>query len=81
MRKHCLLPLVQQKLQTLSFLFKRQEVAKIASICLAIGCRKIASECLAIRHSQITSDYLAIPDRQIAIAYLSIKERKIAESI
>ncbi len=81
MRKHCLLPLVQQKLPTLLFLFKLFEVAKIASICLAIGCRKIASKCLAIRHSQITSNYLAILDRQITIAYLAIKERKIAESI
>ncbi len=69
------------KLLTLSFLFKRYEVAKIASICLAIGCRKIASKHLAIRHSQITSNYLAIPDRQIAIAYLAIKERKTDESI
>ncbi len=81
MRKHCLLPLVQQKLLTLSFLFKQQEVAKIASICLAIGCRKNASKRLAIQHSQITSNYLAFIDHQIAIAHLAIKERKIAESI
>jgi hypothetical protein len=81
MRKHCLLPLVQQKLLTLSFLFKQEEVTKIASICLAIGCCKIASERLAIQLSQITSNYLVIFDRQITIAYLAIKERKIAKSI
>jgi hypothetical protein len=52
------------------------EVAKIASICLAIGCRKITSKRLAIRHSQITSNYLAIRDRQIAIAYLEKKSTK-----
>jgi hypothetical protein len=69
------------KLLTLSFLFKQLDVAKIASICLAIGCRKIASKCLAIRHSQITSNFLAILDLQIVIAYLAIKEHKIAESI
>ncbi len=69
------------KLLTLSFQFKRLEVAKIASICLAIGCCKIASERLAIQHSQITSDNLAIFDHQVVIAYLAIKERKIAKSI
>jgi hypothetical protein len=62
------------------FLFKQQEVAKIASICLAISCRKIASE-LSDKTNQITSNYSALPDHQIAIAYLAIKERQIAKSI
>jgi hypothetical protein len=45
-------------------------VAKIASLCLAIGCCQIASVYLAIRSSLIASNYL---DRQIAITFLAIK--------
>ncbi len=65
MRKLCLLPLIQMKIQILSLLLSDKDVAKLQNVNLATLDHQIVSKNLAISVRRTPSDDLAILEAKL----------------